>query len=169
MKFLPSLLPLVVGSALCLAGCSKSEAPATPAAASAPADGAVSVEITANDTMKFNVTEIRAIAGAKVSVTLTNLGNMPKQAMGHNWVLFAAMTDPELAALVQAAASRPSAEYLPADTAKILAHTKLLGAKESDTVVFTAPAQPGDYPFVCTFPGHAALMRGKLIVTAAKP
>lgn len=166
MKFPSLLLPLAVGSAFFLAGCGQSEKPAAPAAAT---DGSVTVEITANDAMKFSLAEIRATAGAKVSVTLTNLGNMPKQAMGHNWVLFTALPDPELNVLIQAAASRPAAEYLPADTAKILAHTKLLGAKESDTVVFTAPAQPGEYPFACTFPGHAALMRGKLIVTAAKP
>jgi azurin len=25
---------------------------------------------------------------------------------------------------------------------------------------FQAPTEPGDYPFVCTFPGHHLLMRG---------
>ena len=162
MKLLSRLLPLVASVSLLLAGCGKTEAPASRAAA---ADGSVAVEITANDAMKFSVTEIRATAGAKVSVTLTNLGNMPKQAMGHNWVLFTALSDADLATLIQAAASRPAADYLPADTTKVLAHTKLLGAKESDTVEFTAPTAPGEYPFACTFPGHAALMKGKLIVT----
>lgn len=167
MKLLPSLLPLVVGSALWFAGCNKSEAPAT-RATTAPADGAVSVEITANDTMKFSVTEIRAAAGQKVRVAFTNLGHTPKQAMGHNWVLFTIMPDADLTGLVQGAASR-APDYLPADASKILAHTKLLGPGESDAIEFVSPTQPGDYPFVCTFPGHAALMRGKLIVTAAKP
>lgn len=167
MKAIPSLLlPLLTGAALLLTGCGKSEAPAAgaPAAAQAPAaDGVKSVMITADDTMKFNVTEIRAQAGEKVRVTFKNLGRMPKQAMGHNWVLLVPMADSEVLALAQGAAAR-TPDYLPADAAKILAHTKLLGPNESDTVEFTAPAAPGEYPFVCTFPGHAALMRGKLIV-----
>jgi azurin len=85
MKAIPSLfLPLLAGAALLLAGCGKSEAPAAsdPAAAQAPAvDGVKSVTITADDTMKFNVTEIRAQAGEKVRVTFRNLGRMPKQAI----------------------------------------------------------------------------------------
>ncbi len=161
------VLPLVAGAALLLAGCGKSEAPAAgtvPAATQAPAaDGVKVVSITADDTMKFSVTEIRAVAGEKVRVTFKNVGRMPKQAMGHNWVLLVPMPDSEVLALAQAAAAR-APEYLPADAAKILAHTKLLGPNESDTVEFTAPAAPGEYPFVCTFPGHAALMKGKLIV-----
>lgn len=162
------LLPLTASAALFLGGCSKSEAPAASAAAPAAADGTVAVEITADDTMKFSVTEIRARAGDKIRVTLTNLGRMPKQAMGHNWVLLTPMPDADVLALAQGAAAR-APEYIPADATKILAHTKLLGPKEGDTVEFTAPTQPGDYPFVCTFPGHAAMMRGKLIVGPAKP
>lgn len=162
------LLPLTASAALFLGGCGKSEAPAASAAAPAATDGTVAVEITADDTMKFSVTEIRARAGDKVRVTLTNLGRMPKQAMGHNWVLLTPMPDADVLALAQGAAAR-APEYIPADATKILAHTKLLGPKEGDTVEFTAPAQPGDYPFVCTFPGHAAMMRGKLIVGPAKP
>lgn len=158
------ILPLVAGAALLLAGCGKSEAPAAAAPAAAPAaDGIKAVSLTADDTMKFNVTEIRAQAGEKVRVTFKNVGRMPKQAMGHNWVLLVPMADHEVLALAQAAAAR-APDYLPVDATKILAHTKLLGPNESDTVEFTVPATPGDYPFVCTFPGHAALMKGKLII-----
>ncbi len=166
MKAIPSLfLPLIAGAALLLAGCGKSEASAagTAPVATPAADGVKTVTITADDTMKFNVTEIRAQAGEKLRVTFKNVGRMPKQAMGHNWVLLLPMADNEVLALAQAAAAR-APEYVPADATKILVHTKLLGPNESDTVEFTAPAAPGEYPFVCTFPGHAALMKGKLIV-----
>ena len=166
MKLTDLLTLLVVaGAALLLSACGRSEAPAagaTPAAAPA-ADGVKSVSLTADDTMKFSLTEIRAQAGEKLSVTFKNVGRMPKQAMGHNWILLVPMADSEVLALAQAAARAP--EYVPADAAKILVHTRLLGPNESATVEFTAPATPGEYPFVCTFPGHAALMRGKLIVT----
>lgn len=163
---LPQLLTLftVAGSALLLAGCGKSEAPASAApAATPPADGVRTVAITADDAMKFSVTEIRAQPGEQLLVSLKNVGRMPKQAMAHNWVLLVALPDAEVLALAQGAAARMP-DYLPADAAKILAHTRLLGPNESDTVELTAPATPGEYPFVCTFPGHAALMRGKLIV-----
>jgi azurin len=36
----------------------------------------------------------------------------------------------------------------------VLAHTKLLGPGESETVTFNAPFIPGEYPFFCSFPGH---------------
>jgi azurin len=36
----------------------------------------------------------------------------------------------------------------------VLAHTKLLGPAETDTVTFTAPYVAGDYLYLCSFPGH---------------
>ncbi|MEO6705938.1 MAG: plastocyanin/azurin family copper-binding protein, partial [Ginsengibacter sp.] len=49
---------------------------------------------------------------------------------------------------------------------KVLYHTLLLQPGKSDTIYFTAPDKPGDYPYVCTYPGHYFLMRGILKVTA---
>ena len=46
----------------------------------------------------------------------------------------------------------------------ILAATKLLNHKESQLIEFTAPKEPGDYDFLCTFPGHWMLMRGVMKV-----
>ena len=54
------------------------------------------------------------------------------------------------------------AEYVPKSDA-ILFYTKMAGPGEKTTVEFTAPA-PGKYPFICTFPGHFALMKGIMIV-----
>lgn len=114
--------------------------------------------------MKFDTTELHAKPGETLSVTLKNIGNVPKAAMGHNWVLLkdTSAVDPLLAAAPQAQAT----DYIPADQRpNILAATKLLGPGESDTITVTAPDKPGRYPFVCTFPGHAqAGMRGTLIV-----
>ncbi|HEY8549582.1 MAG TPA: plastocyanin/azurin family copper-binding protein [Vicinamibacterales bacterium] len=143
----------------------QAQAAAEPAASSAPAvhDGRA-IEITGNDTMKFSVTEIRAKAGERLSVTLRNVGTMPKFSMGHNWVLLAGGVDPE--AFVVAAAEAPTTEYVPASKkSEILAATKLLGPKESDTVTFNAPSTPGKYDYLCSFPGHFQVgMRGVLIV-----
>ncbi|WP_256377550.1 plastocyanin/azurin family copper-binding protein [Pedobacter sp. L105] len=41
--------------------------------------------------------------------------------------------------------------------------TKLIGGGESDTIMFTIN-EKGTYDYVCSFPGHSALMKGKLII-----
>jgi azurin len=153
---------LVILAGTGFTGCGKSEKAASAPAASAPAaDNVRTIEITANDQMKFNVSELHVKAGEKVRVTLANIGTMPKQAMAHNWVLLKPMSEGDITAFTMAAMPK-APEYLPDDKSAILAHTKLLGAGERDTIEFTAPAA-GSYPFLCSFPGHAALMKGKLI------
>jgi len=89
---------------------------------------------------------------------------MPKFSMGHNWLLLAAKVDVNAFATV--AADAPTTDYVPASRrAEIVAATKLLGPNEQDTVTFNAPAAPGRYDFICSFPGHFAVgMRGVLIV-----
>jgi uncharacterized cupredoxin-like copper-binding protein len=47
---------------------------------------------------------------------------------------------------------------------KILQATKLLDPNTGTVLRFTAPNEPGVYPFVCTFPGHWVIMNGKMIV-----
>jgi azurin len=140
---------------------------ATAAPVAAPAvevhDGRA-VEITANDQMKFDVNEIRAKAGERLSVTLINNGTMPKFSMGHNWVLLAA--DVSADTFASAAVEAPTTDYMPASRkGDVLAATKLLGPAERATVTFAAPTTPGRYSFLCSFPGHYQIgMRGVLIV-----
>jgi azurin len=50
------------------------------------------------------------------------------------------------------------------ESSDILCHTRLLDAGQRTTVYFNAPKTPGRYPYLCTFPGHAQIMRGLLIV-----
>ena len=54
--------------------------------------------------------------------------------------------------------------YVPA-LQDVLFHTRLLEPTKSETIYFTAPDQPGEYPYICTFPGHYLAMRGVLVVT----
>jgi putative heme-binding domain-containing protein len=53
------------------------------------------------------------------------------------------------------------------DTDEVLHASKLLQPGESQTLAFAAPAEPGDYPYVCTFPGHWMRMNGILRVVAS--
>jgi len=118
------------------------------------------VELTGNDQMKFNVTEIRVKAGEEVTLTLKNIGTMPKASMAHNFLLLGGGTDVEAFAMKAMVAK--DTEYVPAEMkSSVMAHTTLVGPGESATVKFTVPA--GSYDFICSFPGHYASMRGKLI------
>ena len=161
------VFPLVAG-ALVLAACGKKEeAPAAPAttAAAAPAAPAVAeIELTANDSMKFSATHFEVKAGQQVKVTFTNMGTMPKVAMGHNFILLKKGVD--VKAFTDAAVTAAATDYVPASQAdNIIAHTKLLGPKQSDEVTFTAPTEPGEYTFLCSFPAHyLSGMKGVIVV-----
>ena len=138
--------------------------PAPKAAAPAveiPAD-AVKVVIEGNDAMQFNLKEVKVPAGSTVALTLNHTGKIAKAAMGHNIVILAAGTD--VNKFAAAAMTAKNEDYVPsAQKASVIAATKLLGGGESDTVVFKAPAA-GSYDFICSFPGHYAVMKGKFIV-----
>ena len=158
------LLSVLAGSAI-LAGCGKKQdasSPAAPAAAVAEVPAVATFDLTANDTMKFNQTRLEVKAGQDVKVTLTNMGTLPKAAMGHNWVLLKQGVD--LKAFTDGAIMAAATDYVPASD-QVIAHTKLLGPKQSEEVSFKAPAEAGEYHFLCTFPGHyLAGMTGVLVV-----
>jgi azurin len=163
-------LPLAL-CILVLAGCGKKdEAPATSASAPAAAPAAATpaapavIEITANDSMKFNLTRFEVAAGQEVKIVLTNMGSMPKVAMGHNLVLL--KKDADVKGFADAAVMAAATEYIPAAKAdQMIAHTKLLGPKQTDEITFKAPAEAGEYPFICSFPAHfLSGMKGVMVV-----
>mgnify|MGYP006190441109 CR=1 FL=1 len=117
------------------------------------------IVLNSNDQMKFDKSEIRVKAGEKIKLTLNHTGKLPKNAMGHNFVLLTKGTDVQKFAT--AAMNEKSKEYIPAKG--VIAHTKLIGGGESTTIEFTVPAK-GIYDFICSFPGHYAMMKGKFIV-----
>ncbi len=124
-------------------------------------ENVVEITITGNDQMQFNLSEMKVKAGQTVRVTLKHIGKMDKNVMGHNWVLLTKGT--EIGAFGMVAVDAKATDYIPEGTDMVIAHTKLLGGGESDTIEFVAPAA-GTYDFICSFPGHYALMKGKFIV-----
>ena len=125
------------------------------------------IELTGSDQMQYSTKTMEVTAGDTVVLNFKHIGALPKVAMGHNFVLL--KPDTKIPEFAMAAAQAAATDYLPADEASkkaILAHTKLLGGGESDTVTFTAPAEAGAYPYICTFPGHYGLMQGVLTVKA---
>ena len=123
------------------------------------------VTITGNDTMQFDVKNFETKAGTKIKLTLKNVGQVPKIAMGHNLVVLkkgiTAVAFGQKALGAGANATNALPKSLMGD---VIAATKLLGPAESETIEFTAPEEPGSYEYVCTFPGHFALMRGTMTV-----
>jgi azurin len=130
----------------------------------AVANGARTVEISAGDDMKFNVTTIRAKPGEQLRIRLTSKGTLPKIAMAHNVVVLKLGTNVQKF-INDGAAFRQTDFVAPAMKDAVIAKTPFAGPGEKVEVVFTVPAKPGRYPFVCTFAGHfAAGMKGTLVV-----
>ncbi len=121
----------------------------------------VEITIEGNDQMRFNKDEIKVKAGQTVRITLKHVGEMDKNVMGHNWVLLTEGT--EVSAFGQKAVQAKDNDYIPEDTDEVIANTKMLGGGESDTIEFEAP-EAGTYNFLCSFPGHYSVMKGKFIV-----
>ena len=118
-----------------------------------------------NDQMQFSVRELVVPNECgEVEVTLRHSGKMSARAMGHDWVL---AKDSDVSAIVNAGlAAGPAHGYLPERDKRIIAATPIVGGGESATVKFaTSLLQAGSrYVFFCTSPGHATVMRGRLLV-----
>lgn len=113
-----------------------------------------------NDQMKFNTELIRVKAGEAVELTFKNAGTMPKESMGHNFVVLKPGVD--LATFGGEAAAAADNEYIPKSAlSSIVAHTKLLGPGEEDKISFTL--EKGVYSYICSFPGHYGVMQGKIV------
>ena len=150
---IPSLLTILGCSALLLASCSRT-----------PQGPPKTVQITADDKMKYSLTAFEVKPGQQVSVTLTNVGTSPKASMGHNFIVLKQNTN--VPKFLDEGSMHAAQNYIAPEFAKdVIASTKLLGPGESDTVTFTAPFVPGDYVFICAFPGHyASGMHGLMTV-----
>lgn len=116
------------------------------------------------DEMRYATTEITAKAGTRLKIVMRNTATSP--AMQHNVALLdAAPDDDALAQEVGMAAldAGPDAGYIPEHRA-LLAYTAMAAPGERTEVTITVPP-PGDYAYVCLFPGHFATMRGVLHAT----
>ena len=128
------------------------------------AEAVKTVVITAGDSMKFSVTRIEAQPGQRIHVQLVNEGTLPKEVMGHNWVLL--KTSGNITGYAAAAVSAKEQNYQPKSLAdEVLASIPLVGSRQTGEVTFDAPLQPGIYPFLCSFPAHCQIgMHGELVV-----
>ncbi|MDO7929345.1 azurin [Pseudomonas sp. KFB-139] len=120
-----------------------------------------STTVDSTDQMSFSTKAIEIDKSCKTfTVNLTHSGSLPKNVMGHNWVL--SKTADSQAIATDGLSVGIDKGYLKEGDPRVIAHTKLIGAGETDSVTFDVskldPA--GQYQFFCTFPGHISMMKG---------
>jgi len=112
--------------------------------------------------LQFDKKLIQVKAGQKVVVNLEN-----PDGMQHNFLVLKPGSLQKVGKAADEMLSDPKAsekQYVP-KIPEVLFSTKLVNSGETVTLEFTVPNIPGDYPFVCTFPGHWRGMNGILRVT----
>lgn len=132
---------------------------------SAQADDACKIKLGSNDMMQFDQKELTVSAGCKtVEIELVHTGQLPVASMGHNIVI--TKTADYEAVAKDGIKAGVEGNYVPADDARVIAFTKLIGGGESTSVSFEGSKLTAgeDYTFFCSFPGHSSVMKGKLVV-----
>lgn len=123
-----------------------------------------SVDIHGTDQMTWDKPEIKVPADCKeFTVKLHHDGKLPKATMGHGWVL---TKTADMAAVSSAGMAAGIANnHVPQGDARVIAFIPLVGGGETHevTVDTSKLEKGGDYSYFCPFPGHFAVMKGKLV------
>ena len=109
------------------------------------------------DALEFQNDVMFALPGGEITVTFNNSSSVHS----HNLVIVEAKTKDAVAA--DGIAAGPANDWVPPGDTRVIAHTRLVGPGATGEVRFMAP-KPGQYQFVCTFPGHNSTMFGDFIV-----
>lgn len=113
--------------------------------------------------LRFDTASIEVESGKPFEVIFENPDLMP-----HNLVFVQPGTLQAVATAVQSQApdklDKQGRAYVPEGDSRVLGATKMLESGQKETLRLTAPEKEGVYEFVCTFPGHWAVMQGKLVV-----
>ena len=119
------------------------------------------MKLQAGNALQYAQKELRAKAGEGIALVFENPDIMP-----HNFVLVAQGAEEKVAALSAKMVAEPDGyarHYVP-ETPEVLCYSRMVDPGRKTTVYFNAPKEPGRYVYFCTFPGHAQLMRGILVV-----
>jgi len=105
--------------------------------------------------------QLKAKAGEKLTIVFKNPDVVP-----HNWLLAKPGSLQRLGEKCNLMITDPQGmqkHYVP-DSADVIAYTDMTNSKGDFTIHITAPKDKGDYPYLCTFPGHWMVMNGVLKV-----
>jgi azurin len=131
---------------------------------SAPARAAeCSATVESTDAMKYTTSSLTVPAACRTfTVTLKHTGKLPVNVMGHNFVLGSSTDIGGIVADGMKAGA--GNQYVKPGDARVIAASELIGGGQSTTVkIPVSQLKAGrTYNYVCTFPGHSALMKGTL-------
>ncbi|MFK7736967.1 MAG: plastocyanin/azurin family copper-binding protein [Pirellulaceae bacterium] len=116
---------------------------------------------TVEEEMRYDIPFFAVEAGRPVQVVLVNEDLMP-----HNLVICKPGTLKEVAEEGLAIGPKnglDGKQYVPKSD-DVLFATQMIGSLETEQLTFTAPSEPGEYPYVCTFPRHWMRMYGVMVV-----
>ena len=149
---------LALSSAI-IAACGGAAAPAaTAASASGAAGQAVTLSIgSKGEELLFDKDTLEAPAGSKITLNFKNNST----ALTHNWVLIKPGANDTVGNDGMAAGEANN--YIKPNDPNVIAHTNLVKPGQTATITFDAPPA-GQYPYICTFPGHHVLMKGTLTI-----
>ena len=118
---------------------------------------------TVHEQMRYDTPRIVVEPGKPLEVIFENLDAMP-----HNIVFVTPGARESVATAAQTMSpttlDKKGRAYVPASE-KILEASQIIEPGQKQTLKFNAPENPGEYEYVCTFPGHWMIMWGKMVVT----
>lgn len=123
------------------------------------------ISIEANDAMAFSTKSFEVSKSCtSFEITLTHVGKMTKQVMGHNLVITSTADFSSVA--IKGMSAGIDNNYVTPNDERVIANTIVIGGGESTSIKFpTGKFEKGtDYTFFCSFPGHYAIMKGKISV-----
>lgn len=124
------------------------------------------IKLKGDDRMQYDLKTVTVSAACPtVTIELAHTGKLAAQVMGHNVVVSPTADVAAVAAAGMKAGA--AAGYVPKGDARVIAATPVIGGGVSTTAKFAGSKLKagGDYTFYCSFPGHSAIMKGKLVVT----
>jgi len=124
-----------------------------------PRSDTVEIMLKAVSGLQYDQVRVKVPPAAWVELTLVN-----SDEMAHNWIMTKPGAREDIVNLSLETAKQGSTDYIP-ESALVLQSIPLLLPEERYTILFRAPQQEGVYPYVCTYPGHGAVMYGALYVT----
>jgi len=113
--------------------------------------------------MVYDTKELTVAAGTPLCIALSN-----PDTLQHNLLIVTpgALSEIGIAGDKMGETAAGKACHFTPDSQKVLAVMGLVDPGSTGEVWFMAPAKPGTYPYVCTYPGHWRMMNGKMKVTA---
>ena len=122
------------------------------------------ITVSVNPGLQFDPKVLHVQPGKEVELTFDNVDEMM-----HNFVLVQPGSRMEIVeAAIALGAEGPELDYVPKSD-YVIASTRVMLPGKKGTIRFKAPAKEGQYPYVCTFPGHGFLMHGTLFVSNEIP